>query len=100
MWKRSLEKTTVPGAKQVFRSYDGGEMVGDVIAGADERPPGEPLLVEVMRAGERLRSDSREAIRGRAAAQLGALPDRLRRREPRAEPYPVTYSERLRALQA
>src|SRR3954451_1734371 len=42
VWKRSANKATVPGAKQVYRSYAGGEMRGDVIAAADEEADGEP----------------------------------------------------------
>ena len=52
-----------------------------------------------MRDGEVVRRESLEEIRDRSAAQLAALPERLRR--PVAgravEPYPVSYSERLRA---
>ena len=51
-----------------------------------------------MRDGVAVRSESLEEIRQRSAAQLTALPERLRR--PGAgeavEPYPVSYSERLR----
>jgi nicotinate phosphoribosyltransferase len=73
-------------------------MAGDVIGAADEALEGEPLLVPVMRGGELVRRESLAEIRERSAAQLGALPERLRR--PRGEdlddPYPVSYSERLR----
>jgi nicotinate phosphoribosyltransferase len=59
----------------VFRSDD-----GDVIGLADERLAGEPLLEPVMRAGGRVHpAPSLEAIRNRAAAQLAALPEALRR---------------------
>src|SRR5581483_9832394 len=44
VWKRSADKATVPGPKQVFRSYEGGVIAGDVIGAADERLDGEPLL--------------------------------------------------------
>ena len=37
--KRSPEKATVPGAKQVFRNYARGEMRGDVIARIEEQLP-------------------------------------------------------------
>ena len=36
--KRSPEKATVPGAKQVFRDYAEGQMRGDVIARTEEKP--------------------------------------------------------------
>ena len=97
VWKHSPDKETVPGPKQVFRRYDGAFMSADVIAGADERLDGEPLLVPAMRDGEPVRRESLEEIRERSAAQLAALPERLRRPAPGdvVEPYPVSYSERL-----
>jgi nicotinate phosphoribosyltransferase len=100
VWKRSTDKATVPGAKQVFRRFDDGTMSGDVIAALDESHDGDPLLVPAMRTGEITLEESLEQIRERSATQLGALPERLRR--PLAgghvEPYPVTYSNRLREL--
>src|SRR5215211_7251280 len=100
VWKRSADKATVPGAKQVFRRYSNGEMRGDVIAAADERLEGEPLLRPAMRAGQLVGTDSLEEIRERSAAQLAALPEELRRPsgEGAPKPYPVRYSERLEAL--
>jgi nicotinate phosphoribosyltransferase len=98
VWKRSADKSTVPGPKQVFRRYADGVMNGDEIAGADEELEGEPLLAPAMRAGEIVLVEPLEVIRARAEAQLAELPERLRRpgREVAPEPYPVTYSERLR----
>ncbi len=108
VWKLSPDKETVPGPKQVFRRYAGGNMIADVIAAADEELEGEALLVPAMRNGGVVRRDSLEEIRERSAAQVAALPERLRRPvadevtgrcvagQP-VEPYPVTYSERLRA---
>jgi len=98
VWKRSADKATIPGAKQVFRSYVGDEMVGDVIAAADEEAEGEPLLRPAMRGGEIVASESLDEIRERSDAGLAALPEALRRPEPAPEPYPVTYSERLQRL--
>jgi hypothetical protein len=73
-------------------------MNADIIAAADEELEGEALLVPAMRDGDVVRRESLEEIRRRSAAQLTALPERLRR--PAAgeavEPYPVSYSERLR----
>ena len=100
VWKRSADKATVPGAKQVFRRYADGEMRGDVIAAADERMEGAALLRPAMRSGEVIASESLEEIRERSAAELAALPAELRRPPggPSPEPYPVRYSERLQAL--
>jgi nicotinate phosphoribosyltransferase len=98
VWKHSPDKATVPGPKQVFRRYEDGVMLDDVIAAADEELEGEPLLVSAMREGEPARRESLERIRERSTAQLVALPERLRRQAPpqELEPYPVSYSEPLR----
>ncbi|MEK6328548.1 MAG: nicotinate phosphoribosyltransferase [Actinomycetota bacterium] len=97
VWKRSPDKQTVPGAKQVFRRYKGGTMSADVIAAADEELEGEALLVPAMREGEVVRHASLEEIRERSAAQVAALPEGLRRpAASEGEPYPVSFSERLR----
>jgi nicotinate phosphoribosyltransferase len=95
VWKRSADKSTVPGAKQVFRQRANGVISGDEIGGADEELAGEPLLVPAMRAGRPTLDESLDRIRARAEVELGALPASLRRGEA-PEPYPVTYSERLR----
>src|SRR5215211_8710672 len=92
VWKSSPDKQTVPGAKQVFRSFDGGRMAGDVIAAADEQLPGEPLLVPAMRAGERVLDESLEEIRARTRTQLELLPPELRLATGGVEPYSVTLS--------
>jgi nicotinate phosphoribosyltransferase len=99
VWKLSPDKETVPGPKQVFRRYDGNVMSADVIAQADETIEGEALLVPAMRNGEVVHRESLEEIRRRSAAQLEAVPERLRRPggEDRVEPHSVSYSERLRA---
>jgi nicotinate phosphoribosyltransferase len=98
VWKLSPDKETVPGPKQVFRRYLGGIMSADIIAAADEEPEGEALLVPAMRDGEVVRRESLEEIRERSAAQVTALPERLRRpvAGETVEPHPVSYSERLR----
>ena len=79
VWKLSPDKETVPGPKQVFRRYAEGIMSADIIAAADEELEGEALLVPAMRDGEVVRRESLEEIRERSAAQLAALPERLRR---------------------
>ncbi len=98
--KRSPEKATMPGAKQVFREYADGEMRGDVIARAEEELPGEPLLAPFMRSGRPVREETLGQMRDRARAQLLALPAGLRKLERKAEAYPVAYSERCRAALA
>jgi nicotinate phosphoribosyltransferase len=100
VWKRSADKATVPGPKQVFRSYSGGTIDGDVIAAADEELDGEPLLRPAMRAGEVTGAESLAEIRDRTQAQLDSLPEDLRRPAADGSPnaYPVRYSDRLRAI--
>jgi nicotinate phosphoribosyltransferase len=99
--KRSPEKATVPGAKQVFRDYTGDEMRGDVIARVEEQLPGRPLLVPFVRNGVSVREETIEQLSERARAELEALPSGLRELDSEGESYPVSYSERCRAaLQA
>jgi nicotinate phosphoribosyltransferase len=95
VWKRSPDKATHPGPKQVFRSYSNGTMTGDVITGDGEEPGGEPLLTAFMREGEIVREETLDEIRERTAAQLAALPAALRPPENEVPPYPVTYSKTL-----
>ena len=100
--KRSTDKATWPGRKQVYRSYDGrGRFDHDTVTTMDDAPGGEPLLVQVMSRGRRVAApEPLEAIRRRAAAQLAALPDRLKPLESCSEPYPVGIAPRLRQLAA
>jgi nicotinate phosphoribosyltransferase len=98
--KRSPEKETLPGPKQVYRRFEDGRMAEDVIASADEELDGTPLLVPAMREGEIVMEETLERIRERTASQLAALPGELRHSggDERPRPYPVRYSERLRSL--
>ena len=94
--KRSVGKATWPGRKQVWRSFgDDGRMAGDVLALHDDRRTGEPLLVPVMRSGQRLASPPTLAdIRQRAARGLAQLPESLRRLSDRTT-FPVTVAPSL-----
>ena len=98
--KLSAEKETLPGRKQVFRQRDaGGIASGDILARADERLDGEPLLELVMRGGERLEAGMRTLAeaRERAARERERLPASLRGLQAPAEPYPVGVSAALQA---
>jgi nicotinate phosphoribosyltransferase len=95
VWKRSPDKATHPGPKQVFRTYTNGTMKGDVIVAEGEEPGGDALLTAVMRGGEIVRVQTLDEIRERTAAQLEALPAALRPPEDEVAPYPVTYSKTL-----
>src|SRR5438094_3464957 len=99
--KRSEGKASWPGRKQVWRRHgDDGRMREDVLALADDPQAGTALPVPVMRAGRRVGlSPSLAASRAPAAAELGRLPEVLRRLEPGAA-YPVTVAPALRALAA
>jgi nicotinate phosphoribosyltransferase len=105
--KRSANKATWPGRKQVWRRYGAdGRMAGDTLAleiaanaggaGGD----GEPLVQLVMQNGRRLHPPpSLEDIRRRAKRELERLPERLRRLEAGA-PYPVAVTAELAELAA
>ncbi len=73
--KLSLGKQTRPGAKQVFRQ---DMQAGDVLAERSEpAPPGSvPLLIKVMRAGERSQpAESITVAAARLSADLARLPE-------------------------
>jgi len=92
--KRSEAKETLPGAKQVYRRFEGGEMAEDVVATADEELEGEPLLVPAMREGNIVLTETLEEMRERTGRSLRSLPLTLRNNGEKA-PYPVRHSERL-----
>jgi nicotinate phosphoribosyltransferase len=99
--KLSQDKRTLAGRKQVFRRYlDSGEMSEDVIGLREERRDGfSPLLVPVMRGGQRLvASKELDKIREYTASQLAGLPSPLRALRGTA-PYRVRQSDALNALQ-
>lgn len=99
--KFSHAKATYPGRKQVFRYSDKrGEFAGDKIALHEEQPDdGEPLLIEVMRAGRRaVPAEPISALRDRCMQNLARLPQRWRQIH-RSAVYPVRYSKRLTAMQ-
>ncbi|MGZ8403202.1 MAG: nicotinate phosphoribosyltransferase [Rhodoplanes sp.] len=99
--KRSAEKQTWPGRKQVWRRYaPSGAMIADVLSLESDRQEGEPLLQPVMRQGRRLGlKPSLADIRARAAAELANLPRALQQLEPERV-YPVRIGEFLIALTA
>ena len=94
--KLSAGKTSPPGAKQVYRGPD-----GDVLALRDEPPPPghQPLLVPVMRQGQRVSApEPLTAAVQRCRADLAWLPLTARAlRDP--VPVPVRISEQLKILQ-
>jgi nicotinate phosphoribosyltransferase len=102
----STEKRTYPGRKQVFRFRKAdGLMSHDVVALADETySGGVPLLVQVMRDGQRLEGTAQSAVicvktaRSRFLANRGCLPPPLLSLGKPATSYPVRYSARLEEM--
>jgi nicotinate phosphoribosyltransferase len=92
--KRSQAKETLPGAKQVFRRFESGTMVEDVVGTADERLDGEPLLVPAMREGEIVHAETLEEMRERTRRNVESLPVELRSRGEKPA-YPVRHSDAL-----
>ena len=98
--KLTRAKATYPGRKQVFRySNADGEIESDKIALEGEPGNGgEPLLVEVMRGGQRVApAEPVSALRERCLAGLARLPRHYRQIN-RASVYPVRYSQQLDRL--
>jgi nicotinate phosphoribosyltransferase len=99
--KRSTDKATLPGPKQVFRRYSDGVMTEDILADAGERLAGRRLLAPAMRDGRLMLDQPLAALRARAANALEALPPHLRRLDGPPDPaYPVRLSPVLRRLAA
>lgn len=99
--KTSTGKPVLPGRKQVFRQEREGIAIGDVIARADERCSGRPLLEPVMEGGVRTAAGriGLEQARERAAEETKRLPDAIRALPAAERPYPVVVSEGLRRYQ-
>ncbi len=94
--KLSPGKALYPGRKQIFRQSEGETITGDVIGRFEEKLPGEPLLKPFMRDGRRTARIDLEESRRRFQRELQRLPSRLRKLEPSPDPFPVTFSVRLR----
>lgn len=101
--KLAASKRTWPGRKQVFRQFENGLAVRDVLAVAGEPLDGRPLLRPVMVGGKRLDGElpGLEAIRRHAEQSLAELPKRLTGLAPAEPPYQVAISDELeRATEA
>ena len=97
--KMSLDKSTYPDVKQLFRTYDaGGKMTGDTLGLRDEELPGERLLQAVLRQGRLIEPLPQISdIRAHAHAQREALPPAVRRLQD-PEPFPLTISPEIRTV--
>jgi nicotinate phosphoribosyltransferase len=95
--KFSSDKSTLPGAKQIYRYAD-----RDVVAHYSECSnefKGEPLLRPILARGEPVESlPNMLSIQKRSQAMVGALPRRLRDLG-RADPYAVELSPLLRQME-
>ena len=98
--KRSENKATWPGRKQVWRtSRATGEFAGDLVTLDGEPHEGGALLRPFMRRGRRVAPPAPlQEVRAHARGQLARLPAALRRLEPFA--YPVEIGASLRRLAA
>jgi nicotinate phosphoribosyltransferase len=74
--KRSTNKMTYPGKKQIFRQYTDGKFTGDILGLATECTG---LLELVMSKGDRVHpDDSLATIRSRTDANVASLPTEIR----------------------
>jgi nicotinate phosphoribosyltransferase len=97
--KLSEGKATLPGRKQVFRFKDKqGNFAKDVIALADEKVQGEPLLVKVVENGNVTYDiPSLGKIRMTTSENLSKLPEKYKKVSD-APTYPVELSQALENL--
>ena len=101
--KRSPDKATWPGAKQVFRelSPTGRALRDAIVLDGGEQAAGEPLLQEVMRAGRRLGPPATLATaRNQCRAALEELPLQVLALQGGPSGYEVSISSGVRALAA
>jgi nicotinate phosphoribosyltransferase len=97
--KLSEAKVTLPGRKQVYRFKDAkGNYEKDIIALADEKVNGKPLMVKVMEKGEVTYDfPSLSEIRAVAAENLSLLSNNYKKAKGSAK-YPVKLSQNLEKL--
>jgi len=94
--KFSDDKSTLPGAKQIYR-YAGHDVVA-LYSECNSDFQGEPLLRPVLIQGQRVEAPAAiDKVKAYAAGSIAALPARLRSLE-EAEPYLVEVSPRLLAI--
>ncbi|MGH2720022.1 MAG: nicotinate phosphoribosyltransferase [Actinomycetota bacterium] len=98
--KRSTGKATLPGRKQVWRTFEGGTPAGDLIApaGAPGPPGARPLLEQVMAGGVRTGPpDALATVRSRCREAVASLPPPLFALHRAQSVYPVAVAPELRA---
>jgi len=99
--KLSTGKRSLPGRKQVFRQFENGVALRDVIALRQERLPGVPLLQPVMLAGRRIENEvfALADIRDYARQAIAALPADHQKLSSPPAPYDVAISAGLAELE-
>jgi nicotinate phosphoribosyltransferase len=97
--KLSKDKITLPGRKQVYRFKNKiGDYEKDVIALAEEKVQGEPLLIKVMENGKTIyKLPSLDEIRVNTLKNLVKLPDGYKALTD-APIYPIEISKKLQSL--
>lgn len=100
--KESSSKATLPGRKQIFRRYEGGQAAGDRLGLMDDAAASDeqPLLQLVVKQGQVVQDvESLDAIAARTAASVASLPAAVRQLENPAF-YGVALSDALADLTA
>lgn len=96
-----VEKTTLPGIKNVWRRTEEGKIIGDLITLQAEKNPGgdfDPVLTEVIKKGKALvRLRKLEDIQNFARENIERLPMQYARING-PEIYPVVVSDKLTQL--
>jgi len=96
--KLSAEKTTLPGVKQVYRQERNGKYDGDVIALANEKTEGKPLLELAVEKGKRVRKKPElDETRKYCLEEIAKLSDELKQTRV-TEKYEVRVSDELKDL--
>lgn len=95
--KLSTAKQSLPGPKQIYRILENNIAIRDIIAGAEENHPGQPLLIPVMANGRRLDTDATDIVAStqRTKDGLASLSPHLLELNEVAEPYIVQVSDDL-----
>ncbi|ARN80538.1 nicotinate phosphoribosyltransferase [Methylocystis bryophila] len=99
--KLSSGKRSLPGQKQVFRQFEDGVAVRDIIALRGENVEGQALLRPVMLAGRRVESEKVSLVQSRnyAGESTAALPEECRGLSASSSRYPVAISRKLAQLE-
>ncbi|MDJ1175320.1 nicotinate phosphoribosyltransferase [Roseofilum capinflatum] len=98
--KRSTNKVSYPGRKQIFRRCSEGECIGDRLGLIHESPKPEeiPLLQPLLKAGESVTlPDTLDLIQERTRTSVLSLPPSCRRLEDPV-PVPMEISAKLQQL--